>query len=108
MHLIVLVRQATERCGFLPLRLQSQIESRLGDTDRAIRGIREVIARNRNGSSAWDRERVVFLDNTDQGERMTVQPVTHTGTSEHAGNCVRAVERKWIQPAPCGASHGGR
>jgi len=48
------------------------------------------------------------FDNTDQGLRITVEPVTHSGTSEGTGNRIRADERDWIQSAPCGASHGGR
>ena len=51
---------------------------------------------------------VIAFDNTDQGLRETVEPVTHTGTSEGTGNRIRADEREWIQSAPSDASQGGR
>ncbi len=108
MFVIELVRHATKRFGFTASTSFHQ-NMRLGDTDEAAWGMRgtsrETRAVRQHGSG---RVALRALDMTVQGLRETVEPVTHTGTSEGTGNRIRADEREWIQPAPCGASHGGR
>ena len=85
----------------LTLRLHSlfSMNGRLGDTDRASQGISgtsgETGKVRQQGIGRWE-----TIDKTDQGQRETVEPVTHTGTSEGTGNRIRADEREWIQPVP--------
>ncbi len=92
MPVMGLVRHATKRFGFyrfdfIPLdEIGRHGQGRLGDA--------QSIARNQNGSSIQGSGRVALraLDITTQGLRETVEPVTHTCTSEHAGNRMRADE----------------
>jgi hypothetical protein len=97
MFVMELVRHATERCNFIASTSFPNLDCsrRIGRHGKGYLGDAQIIARNQASSSIRDRENArLAFDMTDQGLQVIVEPVTHTGTSEGTGNCIRADERE--------------